>query len=264
MKNKNGNTLLNKIDQNLFHQREEREIELKNNHPDLYKSYVDSINEYASDHLENFIKFDLPAFLSEYSESQLETFFTELAAYRAFSKAKNNFSNSRLFLEYAYDLNKYYTKYTLNFDDQNSNPLKSKVFDKMKKERFPDSKPEPGIYLEREEIKPDKKKHQVILTEKEKYYLSFILFELLQAHSPMNKVEFMKIIVLTQNTFDESILKTKTPANLTSYKNLNELDKNFSHKIEFLSELKVKVGAFKLREVQAVIGSKITKLKNSK
>jgi len=263
LKNKKVNNVLNHIDENLFHQKEVRENELKSNYPDLYKSYVNSLNEYDCDHFENFIKFNLPAFLSIYSDTQLETFFTQLGKYKASSKANINFSNSRLFLEYAYELNEHYNKYTLNFDNHSSNPLNSKLFEKMKIALFPNFNAGPGIYLEKEKIKP-KKDQQIIFTDKEKYYLSYILFELLETRSIMNKVEFMKVILLIQNTFDESLLKSKTPANLTSYKNLKELEENSLKKIKFLSELKVKAGYFNLKEIQAVIGSKITKLTNSK
>jgi hypothetical protein len=265
-KNKNVNNLCNKYNENLNSQKEEIENKIKNKYPDLFISYQNAVNEYDSNHVLNFIQFDFPSFLNKYTDAQLKKVATDLGVHKAFSKASINFANSREYLHYAYKLNKYYDAYSLNFDDQSSNPVNKIEFEKMKDELFPNLNPVKDNKIP--DSKPIKKEStaKTNLTQKEKLYLAFLLYELTVKRSGIGKSEFIRIIILLENTFMPEMLSTKKISNFTEYKNLNQLKSNMSiiKKKDFLQRLESKAIDLNLDVIQGEIGKKILDLKNHK
>lgn len=257
IKDINANTVLNEIGVELYKHSMAAEEAIQKKFLDIYNSQQSAIKEYESNHFENFLKHDFPKFSSSFSESQLKNFITDLSVLKAHSKANINFDNSREYLEYAYKLNKNYSYYNLNFDSQESNPVHFKVFNKMKKELYPNSMPEPGINLSNDIQTTKSSSNKINLTKNEKIYLAFLLYDLNYNGIGIGKAEFIRILILIENTFKPEMLSTTKLGNFTEYIYFNNLNMNRYDKMKFLQNLKSKLTDLKLDIINTEIEKKL-------
>jgi len=134
-KNKNFLSISDDIKNQLGKKEKQFQDSLLKDYPKLYKSFKNRFRDYDSDFRASFFEHELVN-KSELPASILRRFVAVSAIYEGLSLAVENFSMSDEFLKIAYSLDKNYEYYTLNFS-QNENPIYSKLFNEMKKERYP-------------------------------------------------------------------------------------------------------------------------------
>jgi len=245
-KKKNFLSISNQIKNQLGKKEKEFQDSLIKVDPELYKSFKNRFQEYDSEHLANFFKYELEE-NCELPTSILRRFVAVSAIYEGLSLAIENFSKSDEFLKIAYSLDKNYEDYTLNFS-QNENPINSELFTEMKKERYPgfgeetnwEAMASPGI-LKGEEKKEKPTKQFQKNKESDKFsdddtfdtnlkainseVKLFIIRQIYLLNSPIDKYlslpELMKLLRILDGALDSSIFHKKT-SNITAYRKLNK------------------------------------------
>lgn len=245
-KNKNFLSISNQIKNQLGKKEKQYQDTLIKDFPKLYNSFKNRFQEYDSEHLASFIKFELVE-NSELPTSILRRFIIVSGIHDGLLNAIANFSDSDEFLKIAYCLDKNYEYYTLNFS-QNENPIYSKLFNEMKKERYPgfgeetnwEAMTSTGI-LKGEEKKEKSTKQFQKNKELEKFsddetfdtnlkainsdVKLFIIRQICLLNAPINNYltlpELMKLLRILDGALDSSIFHKKT-SNITAYRKLNK------------------------------------------
>lgn len=204
---KNPNKTLNTISEFLYQKEQQWRDYSALKYPEVFNQYNNRYNEYEGDYLNNFFLYD---FCTSSSKDKVDPkkISAHLGIYEALYTARINFPKSREFLEYAYALNKYFDKYSLDFSSYEDNPIKSKLFEKMQNKRYPRSQSD---YEKKDTIQNEVSRNNkselelvtLVLDDAEKLYIMHLLLQLLQeGASDMKTPEYFRIL---------SIIKTVIP-----------------------------------------------------
>lgn len=287
-RDKNFTAIVNQIEKDLKERENEIRTSLNHNFPDLYDLYKNRFNEYGSDHLTSYFKYDFQDSVEKFAESRLEECAAELGALESYSRASVNFSNSDKFLEAIYALNKNYEHYTLTFEP-NENPVDSNLFHEMQKERFPGYGQEPNLVeAALEEINSDPAEEMVlkftkvlqdfspqkptepeeapkgevhlkpgdILNDDEKLFILHLLRNFTDKGSDLNTTEFLRVLHLTFSVI-ESV--PDLSGNLPHYRKVNDGWINFkkNERILRLENLIAKLNRYQLPTIKSTLTQKL-------
>lgn len=282
-RNRNFLTLSNELQKHLKEKEKHTHRSLVERYPDLLVVFNNRFQAYESDHLSSFFKFDFTDFSEKYSEEDLYRCAIALGAFEAYSRGENNFSNSNKFLENAYILDKNYEAYSTKFGPNHDlNPIRSDLFLKMQKERFPGYGQEPNWEEaalnnakkeEPEEKEKPQEKEQLeqrhlkpggALEKSEKLYVLHLLYELLSQGSEMTATEYMRILHLTIDVIDTTANISGNPPHYRKVLEGFSKDHPKNNRIDTIKSVMAKIHEYRLPMLKQILNDQLIALTKKK